>query len=510
MAEHEGTLIGVVRPPTDRSPELPVLSDVRLMVDGEDQQRVKTLLPFELETDTGACLWVDAGRVELWPQREVDGRFGDLLDDPLAQAVIDVAPGDHVRVTLRGAFVHAGDRVHVEGTIGGDAGAPTHIAARALAVGPGAEALLRAAAMARSEALEAKAKSKPEAKALPQTSPPSSGPGLGLAVVLGATSIVAMAASGMLAPFDTVARLCGLILAAAALFVWRRRRWLPSLEPLGPPVSGSGLRWRVGPWIGLGMVVLVFAGSAAAFGTVSTSEHSADVFFGWAGPYALASFPLVLFGALVYSDAASMRRAILMLRAKPLTTDAANGRFGAFEGTSDEDVRVTWSYAMTTTESRTERRAEDGTLETSHSTSTSFAWKRHAARARRCTVSIGSDLLDVDLEGALFGADRRALEYPSKAQYLPGGHRTSSSSSQTVAHATLTEWMTPGDSVFVVGRVKREDGRIRLAAAGEESLFAFSAPTDARAVLRSHVMANAISLGSLVGLSAAGFALLLG
>lgn len=70
--------------------------------------------------------------------------------------------------------------------------------------------------------------------------------------------------------------------------------------------------------------------------------------------------------------------------------------------------------------------------------------------------------------------------------------------------------MESGDSLFLVGRLKRQGDRMQLAAAGEESLFAFSAPTNARAVLRSHVTAHATGLGSLIALAAAGFAVLLG
>lgn len=385
ITEHEGTegtLVGIVRQVEGQSSEVAVLSDVRLSIDGEEEQRVKVLPAFELDTSEGERVAVDPERGELLPQREVEGRFGDLLGDPLAQAVLDVAPGDHVRVALRGAIVHAGDRVGIEGTIRTGAEKPTRITARTLAVGPEAEALLHAAAIARTEALAAKPEPKPEAKAKPEPTPSSMMPSLGLAVVLAAAGICTLGASAGLEPYQTATRLCGLTLAALGVFVWRRRRWLPSLEPLGPPASGSGLHWRVVLWVGLGATVLVFGGGAAAFGAVSTSTNSTDLFIGSVGPFVLASFPLVLFGALVHRDGSSMRRALLMLRAKPLKADAPSGTFGALQGTSDESIQVVWSYASTTTESRTERRAADGTIEVSDSTSTSFSWERTTSRTR--------------------------------------------------------------------------------------------------------------------------------
>jgi len=506
MKEYRGTLVGTARAVNDEGDADPLLCDVRMSIDGKDAHHVRTLRAFELETDAGERVRVDATQVELLPTREVDGRFGELLDDPFAVAVFDVAPGDHLHVALQGAVVHAGERVYIDGRIRTESEVPTLMTAVALATGPEAEILLHESGVARNETPEPKPKPKPEPKPQPPLSSP--GPGLGLAVVLGVLGAGALAAGGMLEPFEAAVHLGGLTLMAAAIFVWRRRRWLPSLEPFGGSASGSGLHWRVGPWIGLCVIVVLLAGGMTAFGAVSSSTNSMDVFLSSAGPFVLASFPLVLFGALVYSDRAPMKRAIRMLRTKPLGADAANGAFGSVQGTVDQTLRVIWSYAMTTTESRTERRAEDGTIEVSHSTSTSFKWTRITSGTRRCTVSTGDRILEVELEGALFGTARRELVFPSKAQYLPGGHRTSSSSSETVAYATLTESMAPGDSIVLVGRVRREGDRLRVAAAGEESLFAFGAPTDARAVLRSKILANMAALVALVGLAGTGFALL--
>ena len=63
-----------------------------------------------------------------------------------------------------------------------------------------------------------------------------------------------------------------------------------------------------------------------------------DVFLGSAGPFVLAMFPLVLLGGLIYSDWSSLRRAVLMLRTKPLGVGAKRGTFGHFVGTVDEDA----------------------------------------------------------------------------------------------------------------------------------------------------------------------------
>ncbi len=508
MDERDGTLVGVVVPTEESGAGDPHLCDVRMSIDGEDERHIRTPSWFELETDAGERVRVDMTGAELLPRREIDGRYGDLLEDPLAIAVLDVAPGDHVRVTLEGAVVHSGTRVHVDGRIRTESEVPTRMTAAAVATGPEAEMLLHDWGVARNETPEPEPEPESKPKPKPDPFPVSSGPGLGLAVILGALGALGIVAGGTWAPYDDAARLGGLNLLAAAIFVWRRRRWLSPLESFGRSESGTGLHWRVGPWIAMSVIVVLFAGGMTAFGAVSSSTNSTDVFLSSAGPIVLASFPLVLLGALVYSDGTPMKRALRMLRTERLGPDAPNGAFGSVQGTVDQTLQVTWNYAMTTTESRTERRGEDGTIEVSHSTSTSFKWMRSTSGTRTCTLSFGDALVEVELEGALFGAGRRELVFPSKTQYLPGGHRTSSSSSETVAYATLTESTAPGDDLLLVGRIRREGDRIRIAAAGEESLFAFGAPADARATLRSQILASAGALVTLGGLAGAGFVLL--
>lgn len=87
------------------------------------------------------------------------------------------------------------------------------------------------------------------------------------------------------------------------------------------------------------------------------------------------------------------------------------------------------------------------------------------------------------------------------------GHRTATSSATRTKHLALVERAAPGDSVLVVGRA-REGAPAELRATGPESLALVAVPAgiDPRAWLRTHVVAHAVVVIVLLGLSAVGLA----
>jgi len=405
----------------------------------------------------------------------------------MAQALLGHAPGDHVSVKIVGAVMLAGDRVALKGYVHHE---PKGDGYRSTELVPVEIAVLSAGrcddpVAAAEEALEAmKAGVEPRVGAPePRAAESSDGAPLGLGLPFALVAVaIALVAVGVLGHYGRIPLLeLGLIFASLALFVLRRRRWMPDFAPLADAqLRSTQYRWHSKRWLG---VVLFLAVPMAGMALLPETSNATDQLIRRWGPLSLAAAPLVLAIALWHSDGGGAAIAWRMLRARRLDASAKPGTFGAIEGPLRAPIERTIRYDRDET-ARTTRTEDQGTR-------TVYDYVISAAVSVTrggVTVGDGDESVYVTLGRAEFGAARRLV--------LATGNR--------LGHfADLIERGAAGDSALMVGRLAQLGGQRRMKVTGPQSLLIYAAPGDARASLWRQFLLHYLSVAALLGLCAA-------
>lgn len=408
--------------------------------------------PLALSLPQGDLVALELGAARLAPNVDESGTFGELLAEGLAAPFVDRAPGDHVRVRIRGLRVDAGTRLVVKGRVERvaapgsgyrDAGEslPHVVEARFVAAGDGAEDALSEAARAAERARVKETKKKTRRKRKRRRKARDEGPSLLLARVYAALSLglaVAGIASGEVArggAFGALSMYCG----AVAIFAAARARFLPDLRSSKEDTEGSGKRTTFGGVLTVVLMIVtpgvtVFAGLIANASEVEQGQLEAlAAVFGTVGVVALVlALPLAI----------TQRRAFVRLwrlaRARP---SMAPGSFGAMDGRLVEgNVRRTRTHEF--------HRAEyEGDKLRAHA----FWTYTDRLHPQRLTIALDSgETLIVQPKGGVFAAE----------QSIERGRR-------------LIEEIRVGDAVRVVGRPVAVQGAWEVRSTGPDSLFVF-------------------------------------
>lgn len=477
------------------------LARVRIEAGGKENELSvlnNFVLGFETAPDNRVEVTVTSATAVL-PERKISGEFGELLDDPLAKVALSKAPGDHVDTTLRGAVIGKGDAVTVYGAVEsklvagqGYRDAPTEaittIHAEVVALGDDAEALIEAWKVERQKALsreeakrhERQAKAAAErakrqeqrAKKGRKTKAPSNGLRLyGVWIILALTVGAAVVASTTSNPLQQQAFSALTInLLAAAVFLWRRRRWMPSFRKIRERASGTGYRWQTGIYYLFVSIVLL------VFGLLMFTSVARD----WAPLVSVAPVVAYLW-ALCWNDQRSAMRAWTLLRTKPMPAELPHGRFGAVEGRFAGQIAVFrkhWAETRTVNVTRTDSEGRSYQA-TEQRTTIHF---KESWQGQRVAIDIGDATIEVAADGG----------------YWAGFARVGNNQQLRVA-------AEGGDSILAAGRCLRDGDKVRFEVTGPGSLLMFTTLSDrsARTELRNQLLLHYLGLFALVCLGVA-------
>jgi hypothetical protein len=263
----------------------------------------------------------------------IDGRWGEVARHPLAAAFIDVAPGDHVHVRLRGAVVAAGDHIAVRVREDGAAlvaeraatGADDDAARAALAHADGADRARRADAQRSATAAATRAE---RARVTPRV------PWGRMTVVLGAGALAVAVTSaaratgwhGAIPGGDGVAALWVLAigLGAAALMTWSARHDVPFVHRIGEKQEPASRQFV----ISIQLLACLIATMVAMGRSQSGAAHPAPV----AAMAIVCVVPLIVAGFGIARAVASVRALWPVEQAARLTVPPPPRTWGVIEG----------------------------------------------------------------------------------------------------------------------------------------------------------------------------------
>lgn len=483
-----------------------VFVDVRLEVNGELVHHESRAESFVLRLHEGHAVKVFPNPTVVCAEpREISGRFGDLVDDPLAQAVLDAAPGDHVEVRLVGLVVRGGDRIVVGGfglekDVPGD-GYRDSGTRRVVEIDIGS-----IAAGDDPSVLPSLVEEEPRPEAPPPEPQPRHGFGIGAALVATVAGIGVLAftvfrqgTAALPGPSAAAPWVIGIGLASYGIFVARRRRWMPELRAMGRDHDGEGMTFHVFAWILFFSWIFV---AAAAFAWFS-SDHSADLQV-VRGSLALAFVMPLVFAAVVWwSERKDVGLAARLLRVPPLES-LGNKKFGWFEGRLLGEIKRHRSYTLDSARMRVDRVHASGRVTTKEHRTSSYSWNEWFAAPEHLRVQTDAGEVVVRTRGGLFASARRSLE--GSAGEVRSVHRTPDSSATSRDDDMYVERGLVGDRVLVIGRVQKEGDEITFVARGPESLALYAVPPNRspRAALRAALLWHVATIGALVSLSALG------
>lgn len=448
------TITGVVRGPGG-----PVALDVTLEAKKKTHRAEPVRSTFVLETDEGEVEIRTSEDTELVPEEKQSGTWGSLASSPLARAVRDRAPGDHVKVSLRGVVVASGDRVTVRGEVvdrersdayrGGPTGRVTVLQATLIGCGDdGAEVIAerdREAAKRASEAVERPAAPRPKK----EPSPPLA---LDTAVVLGVAGVALVGVMGSMVAVDAgprwvrpLALTLGIAALTLAIFTWRRRRWLPVFRE-SRKSRGQGLPWAVSGFaftyeatlaIGLGLTLFQLLGAGLASGAVLMALVPC-----------VGTLVAAIWLAVVDRGSARVLRLLLTSR----RAGARDGSWGLYEGTLREGSLSATRRFVSRSSTRTESyKDSSGNMQTREVTRSWYEWNESSGGTSAGALELANGVrVSLDLRGATWASTSREVtlgDEPSYREDAKSGHR-----------------------VLVLGRITQEGDALAIRATGPESL----------------------------------------
>jgi hypothetical protein len=418
---------------------------------------------------------------------ESRGKWGELLEHPLTRPFDGEAPGDHVEVEVSGVAIQPGDTVAILGEEDahlepdGYRGAKEIVRAfeaQVVARGDDPEDALsrwqQEEADARQRAEEAERKARRAARERPPDIPAevplgATVAGVGLLVI---GLALALTESGP-AHLRGVLPGTGIVLAAIALLVYRRRRYLPVFSTPSHRARHDPARWSSpeltsviafgGPLVGVALAGVLFAGSGVVGRALAGAAGVLAFLFAlrllWDGRHGVRFLRMLLRTPEYRPGDSGMRTLVISLDKGRLLRDV--------DASKRDELWTSWEFLR-----------DD---ETNHANQFELAGR----------TADGTEV-HVQPGGANFASLRRTAEMK----------RT-----DTAIEVRVREEITAGDEVLVLGRPEKSSGVLKVSATGPESLVILGAGADVRTAARRRLAGHRAAVSSMLGLAATGLLL---
>jgi len=475
----EGTVVG--------SGQEPLLYDAELRIAGGDPSKHLKRGAISITTGDGNELTINTDRATILVARtESNGKWGDLLDNPLTRPFDGEAPGDHVEVMLAGVAVSPGDRVAVlgnedehlspDGYRGSERGARA-IDAMVLAAGKGANSALTK--WQKEE--DAERKQAHAARAAKEKGPSRENLSIGVPLALAGIGALATLVGLWMWLGDTGPRVLraalpayGIALLAIGFYVARRRRFLPTFDVVGKTSDAGGsrmLRWSAsaGAWVAWFMVCL---GGMALLAAALAMPPGARALLAVS-----ALGPLYFAWELVRQE----RHSVRFLRGLLRTAAYQPGESGS------RTLTVTVALGTLTRRYRATRSKLNSSWASWHEeqrNAQSFEITGRTPDGTEVTIHPGE---------AVFGSSTRTVRMEEDADGDPIG--------------VAVEEVGRGDTLIVLGRPRKKGNALKVDSTGPESLIIFGAKEKPRSVARRALFAHYVSVLGLLGLAGLALAL---
>lgn len=485
----------------------------KLRVKDRDLHRETRGAGFDLAVDGLGTVRIeiaDAVALRVVGAEPLKGQWARVAESALGRLVAKAAPGNHVKVTIEGWALSAGDRVAIEGVVteqrfeaAGDdyrdapVTRPARVQAHALAIGKNPLAKLESPTRTEGSELRAFGLRAPQWKRSAPSAPPRPYAYAPLIlVVIGLMFTSVYFALGPTATPDRrdwmyITACLSLIFLSSAVFRALRRTWPPAFIPGGNlgsvPWSGGAIDgWAAFIWFVL-LFWVPFLTRFSASGVIAVD--------------ALAVAPLIQAIWIAVTERRFRRHAWMLLRAPRLGRSPEPGRWGVIEGTiqnADDAVvlKQSWRYERHSETYTHTSQDEHGHTVTTDKTRTWIAPLVNVWKASQLTVDTGQGAtVTVNTRDAVFAVDGREFIHP-------GGTATGMFARKIVARCI--ECARRGDAIMVLGRAAQKEGTTVFEATGPESLWLFaSSRGSARRRLWALWATSWLRVGAMLAMAAA-------